>query len=143
VTTRFAQRLLGLCAVALVAALVAVAITRDRSNASSPALPVSAPAPGGGWFKAIAVPAHPVVQPRASSCGYRLTSKTLGVAHPVLPCGAQVYLRFGNTQVLTRVIGRGTGQAAEFALTQPLANQLGLHSRQTITWRFAVPSASG
>lgn len=141
-TTRFAQRLLGLCAVALVAALVAVAITRDRSNASSPALPVAAPAPGGGWFKAIAVPARPVAQPRATSCGYRLTSKTLGVAHPVLPCGAQVYLQFGNTQLLTRVIGRGTGRAAEFALTQALADKIGLHSRQTITWRFAVAPSS-
>jgi len=86
------------------------------------------------------VPARPVAQPRATSCGYRLTAKTLGVAHPVLPCGAQVYLRFGNAQVLTRVIGRGTGRAAEFALTQALADQIGLHSRQTITWRFAVPS---
>ena len=141
-TTRFAQRLLGLCAVALVGALVAVAVTHDRSNASSSALPASAPAPGGGWFKAIGVPAHPIVQARATKCGFRLTSKTLGVAHPVLPCGAQVYLRFGNTQVLTRVIGRGTGRAAEFALTQPLADQLGLHSRQSITWRFAVAPSS-
>ena len=141
-TARFAQRLLGLCAVALLAAVVAVAVTRDRSDASSAALPVSAPAPGGGWFKAIAVPARPVAQPRATSCGYRLTSKTLGVAHPVLPCGAQVYLQFGNARVLTRVIGRGTGASAEFALTQALADKIDLHSRQTIRWRFAVASSS-
>ena len=141
-TPRLAQRLLGLCAVALVGAVVAVAVVRDRSHASGPVLPASAPAPGGGWFKAIAVPARPLAKPRATACGYRLTSKTVGVAHPVLPCGAQVYLELGNERVLTRVIGRGTGAAAEFALTQKLADEIGLHSRQPIRWRFAVPSSS-
>lgn len=137
-TPRLAQRLLGLCAVALLAAVIAVAITRERSHASGPALPVAAPAPGGGWFKAIAVPARAPAKPRPTACSFRLTSKTLGVAHPVLPCGAQVYLEFGNTRVLTRVIGRGSGAAAEFALTRALADKIGLHSRQAIKWRFAV-----
>jgi CBS-domain-containing membrane protein len=141
-TPRLAQRLLGLCAVALVGAVVAVAVVRDRSSASGPVLPVAAPAPGGGWFKAIAIPAKPPAQPRATACGYRLTSKTVGVAHPVLPCGAQVYLELGNERVLTRVIGRGSGTAAEFALTEKLANEIGLHSRQPIKWRFAVASSS-
>jgi hypothetical protein len=141
VTTRLAQRLLGLCAVALVGAVVAVAVVRNESHASGPALPVAAPAPGGGWFKAIAVPARPPAKPRATACGLRLTSKTLGVAHPVLPCGAQLYLELGKTRVLTRVIGRGSGAAAEFALTQALAEKLGLHSRQPIKWRFAVASS--
>jgi len=141
VTPRLAQRLLGLCAVALIGAVVAVAVVRDESDASGPALPVSAPAPGGGWFKAIAVPARPPARPRATACGFRLTSTTLGVAHPVLPCGAQVYLELGKTQVLTRVIGRGSGAAAEFALTQALADKIGLHSRQPVKWRFAVASS--
>jgi hypothetical protein len=142
VTPGFAQRLLGLCAVALVAGVVAVAVVRDRSSASGPVLPASAPAPGGGRYKAIAVPARPPAKPRATACGYRLTSKTVGVAHPVLPCGAQVYLELGSTRVLTRVIGRGSGAAAEFALTEALADRIGLHSRQAIKWRFAVPSSS-
>src|SRR5205814_6627203 len=124
--------------VALVAAVVAVAVARDRSNASGPALPVAAPAPGGGWFKAIAVPARAPAKPRATACGFRLTSKTLGVAHPVLPCGAQVYIEFGNKRVLTRVIGSGSGTQSEFALTRPLADKIGLHSRQKIRWRFAT-----
>ena len=141
-TPRLAQRLLGLCGVALVAAVVAVAVTRERSHASGPALPVAAPAPGGGWYKAIAVPARAPKKPRATACGFRLTSKTLGVAHPVLPCGAQVFLELGKTRVLTRVIGRGSGAAAEFALTQALADRLGLHSRQPVKWRFAVASSS-
>ena len=42
--------------------------------------PAAAPAPGGGWFEALAVPARPPARPRATKCGLRLTSKTLGVA---------------------------------------------------------------
>jgi len=138
VSAPLAQRVLGLAAVALVAGVVALAIERDHSKSNAAPLPAAAPAPGGGWFEALAVPARPPGRPRATACGFRLTTKTLGVAHPVLPCGAQIYLELGNTRVLTRVIGRGTGTRSEFALTQPLADELGLHSRQQIKWRFAT-----
>ena len=132
------QRLLGLAAVALVAGVVALAVTRERTDSNARPLPVAAPAPGGGWFEALAVPARPPAHPRATACGFRLTTKTLGVAHPVLPCGAQIYVEFANTRVLTRVIGRGSGTQSEFAVTQPLADKIGLHSRQQIKWRFAA-----
>jgi hypothetical protein len=130
--------MLALVGVALVAGVIALAVVRDHDKSEATPLPVAAPAPGGGWFEALAVPARPVDHPRATACNYRLTAQTLGVAHPVLPCGVQVYLEFGNKQVLTRVIGRGSGTRAEFALTRPLANELGLHTRQTIKWRFAA-----
>ena len=132
------QRLLGLAGVALVAGVVALAVTRARSDSNARPLPAAAPAPGGGWFEALAVPARPPTRARATACGFRLTTKTLGVAHPVLPCGAQIYVELGNTRVLTRVIGRGSGTQSEFALTQPLADKIGLHSRQQIKWRFAT-----
>ena len=133
-----ALRFLGLAGVALVAGVISLAIVRARSDSHEIALPESAPAPGGGWFEALAVPARPPAKPRATACGFRLTAKTLGVAHPVLPCNAQVYLELGDKRVLTRVIGRGAGTRSEFALTRPLADELGLHSRQQIKWRFAV-----
>ena len=133
-----AVRLLGLAGVALVAGVIAIAVTRAHSESDAIALPDAAPAPGGGWFEAVAVPARAPARPRATLCGFRLTAKTLGVAHPVLPCNAQVYLELGNKRVLTRVIGRGSGPRSEFALTRPLADELGLHSRQQIKWRFAV-----
>lgn len=133
-----AQRLLGLAAVALVAGVVALAVARERTDSNATPLPAAAPAPGGGWFEALAVPARPPARPRATACGFRLTRATLGVAHPVLPCGAQIYIELGNTRVLTRVIGSGSGTQAEFAVTQPLADELGLHSRQQIRWRFAA-----
>lgn len=137
-TGSVAQRLLGLAAVAFVAGIVALAVTREHSDSNATPLPAAAPAPGGGWFEALAVPARPPARPRGTKCGFRLTSKTLGVAHPVLPCGALIYIEFGNDRVLTRVIARGTGSRSEFALTQPLADKIGLNSRQQIKWRFAT-----
>jgi hypothetical protein len=138
VSSRLSLRLLALAAVALVAGIIALAVVRDHSDSGAAPLPASAPAPGGGWFEAVAVPARAPARPRATACNFRLTAKTLGVAHPVLPCGAQVYLQFGGKLVLTRVIGRGSGARSEFALTQALADELGLHSRQPIKWRFAA-----
>jgi hypothetical protein len=138
VSSTLALRLLALAAIALVAGVIALAVTRSNSDSDAVALPEAAPAPGGGWYEALAVPARGVARPRATACGFRLTSKTLGVAHPVLPCNAQVYLELGNKRVLTRVIGRGSGTRSEFALTRPLAEELGLHNRQQIKWRFAA-----
>jgi hypothetical protein len=135
-----ALRLLALAAIALVAGVIALAVTRAHSDSNATALPEAAPAPGGGWFEALAVPARALARPRATACGFRLTATTLGVAHPVLPCNAQVYLELGDKRVLTRVIGRGSGTRSEFALTRPLADELGLHSRQQIKWRFAAAS---
>ena len=137
-SSALAIRFLGLVALAFACGVVALAVVREHSESNATPLPESAPAPGGGWFEATAVPARPVKRPRASACNFRITSKTAGVAHPVLPCGALVYLELGSRQVLTRVIGRGSGRGAEFALTRPLADQLGLHNRQVVKWRFAA-----
>jgi hypothetical protein len=137
-SSALALRLLGLAGFAFVAGVIALAVVRAHSDSNSRALPEAAPAPGGGWFEALAVPARPPARPRATACNFRLTAKTLGVAHPVLPCGVQVYLEFGDRRVLTRVIGRGSGTRSEFALTRALADELGLHSRQEIKWRFAT-----
>jgi hypothetical protein len=137
-SSRLAIRLLGLVGVALAASVVALAVVRERADSNASPLPAAAPAPGGGWFEALAVPARAPARPRATLCNFRLTAKTLGVAHPVLPCGVQVYLELGDRRVLTRVIGRGSGTRSEFALTRALADELGLHNRQQIRWRFAV-----
>jgi hypothetical protein len=140
VSASLALRLLALAGVALVAGVIALAVIRARTDSNEVALPEAAPAPGGGWFEALAVPARPPARPRATACGFRLTVKTLGVAHPVLPCNAQIYLELGDRRVLTRVIGRGSGTRSEFAVTRALAEELGLHNRQKIKWRFAVAS---
>jgi len=65
-------------------------------------------------------------------------ANTVGVAHPVLPCGVKLYVEYRGKQVLTQVIDRGhTVPGREFDLTLALANLLHVEGTQTIQWRFA------
>ena len=131
------QRLFALAGVGLVASILALAVVRHNDAANG--LPGSAPAPGGGWFTALAGPAPLPARPRQTACGHTLTAATLGVAHPVLPCGAKIYIEFGNKRVLTQVIDHGPqSPGREFNVTRALAERIGLNSVQTIRWRFAV-----
>ena len=139
--TPIALRLLALVGVALVAALVALAVANRDSKSNSATLPEAAPAPGGGWFKASAAPLPAIAKTRRTDCNVALAPGTVGVAHPVLPCRAQVYLQFEGTRVLTRVIGRGAPRLSEFGLTRALAEQLGIHGRRQVEWRFAAASS--
>ena len=135
------QRLLVLAGLALIGALVALAIT-NRGGSTGPgtnALPDAAPAPGGGWYHALAAPAPLPKKSRRTACGQKLDAQTLGLAHPTLPCNAKLYIEFGGKRVLTQVIDRGPYVAGrEFQLTKALAEKVGLHDLQRIRWRFAV-----
>jgi hypothetical protein len=135
------QRLLALAGLALIGALAALAVT-NRGGSTGPstnALPDAAPAPGGGWYHALAAPAPLPKKPRRTSCGQTLNDKTVGLAHPTLPCNAKLFIEFGGKRVLTAVIDRGPyGAGREFQLTKALADQIGLHDVQEIRWRFAV-----
>jgi predicted RNA-binding Zn-ribbon protein involved in translation (DUF1610 family) len=96
-----AQRLAMLAAVALLAAVAAMAIVaQNGSNAGAAAL-TSAPAPAG-WNIAFAGSRGATGDAQRTTCGQVLAPQSLGVTHPVLPCGAKVILRSGNKQVLTR-----------------------------------------
>jgi hypothetical protein len=133
-----AQRLVGLAALALLAGVIALAATREPHGRKEP-LPVQAPAPGGGWYRALAAPLPVPAKPRQTVCGHKLTAKTIGVAHPVLPCNVKIYIEFGDKQVLTEVIDRGPYAAGrEFAFTHGLAQAVGLHGTQPIKWRYAT-----
>lgn len=137
-----AQRQLVLAAVALLAivAALAVAAVAGGSSAGEPDV-ASVPPAGGGWYRALAAPYRFDPQAERTACGQRALPKALGVAHPVLPCGAKVVLRYGDTQVLTQVIDRGTGvPGREFDLTAELARRMGLAGVQQIRWRFAAGS---
>ena len=134
----FGQRLVGLAALALLAGVIALAATHHSRGRKQP-LPASAPAPGGGWYRALASPLPVSAKPRHTVCGHKLTAKTLGVAHPVLPCNVKIYIEFGGKQVLTEVIDRGPYAAGrEFAFTHALAEAVGLHGTQPIKWRYAA-----
>ena len=68
-----------------------------------------------------------------------LTGRSLGVTHPVLPCGAKVLVRYGGDTVLTEVIDNelvSTGR--QFELTPELARLVGLDGIQAVEWRYAT-----
>ena len=138
------QRLLALAAVALLGAVVALAVIERRTGDTGAApTPAGALAPGGGWYSAFAASRGPAGDAETTSCGLILTAKSLGVTHPVLPCGAKVLVRFGGRTVLTAVIDNKLKSAGrQFELTELLAQQLGLDGTQQIDWRFAARPAT-
>jgi len=135
-----AQRVLGLAAVALLGGLIALAvIERQESTARASPAPIGALAPGGGWYSALAASRGPAGDAERTSCGLILTGASLGVSHPVLPCGTKLLLRFGGQTVLTEVIDNKLKSAGrEFELTERLASLLGIDGTQQIDWQFAA-----
>lgn len=134
------QRLVALLGVALLAGLGAVALLPDEARRVSASLPPSAPAPGDGWYRALAASRGPAGDAERTSCGLVLTGKSAGVSHPVLPCGAKVLLRYGDLTVLTEVIDNELKEPGrQFELTEALARRMGVDGTQTVRWRFAAP----
>ncbi len=139
-TPALAQRLLALAAIALLGGLVALAVVRDDGQARRAIVPTPAPAPeaDGGWYTARAGSRGLARDAERTTCGVVLTDGSLGVAHPVLPCGAKVFLLFGGQEVLTEVIDHRLSAGRQFDLTPALATRLGVEGTQEIRWRFAV-----
>jgi len=131
-TTSAGLRAAALAGVALVGIAIALAVSRHHNPKND------LPTPAGQWYSALAAPYTPSSATKKSACGVLIGPKTAGVAHPVLPCGAKIYVEFDGKQVLTQVIDRGhTAPGRTFDVTEPLAKLLGLQGSQTIRWRFA------
>jgi rare lipoprotein A (peptidoglycan hydrolase) len=133
------QRAIWLTGVCFVAAIAAVAITRHGSGHTHD-LPGAVAVPGtkNGYYTARAAPYSPTPGHRRTACGEPFLATTEGVAHPVLPCGVRLYVRFHGKEVLTQVIDRGPNlPGRDFDISKALANRLDLHGTQTIQWRFA------
>jgi hypothetical protein len=128
------QRQAALAAAALLATLGVLALLGH--GAKSPTL--RATQPGVRWETAVVGVLSPRAYANKTSCGSTLDSGTLGIAHPVLPCGVDLVVSFRGRRVRTEVVQRGAvGGGREFDLTQALAERLGVHGRETIQWRFA------
>ena len=96
------------------------------------------PKPVGTWYRALAAPYSPAASVGRTACGQRIEARTMGVAHPVLPCGAKLYITYNGRRVLTQVIDRGpNAPGREFAITKALADEIGLHGTHSIRWSFA------
>jgi rare lipoprotein A (peptidoglycan hydrolase) len=140
VSATFVQRAVWFVGVCFVAVIAAVALTRRGDNGSDKNLPGAVPVPGtkNGYYTGRAAPYSPSAAHPRTACGQPFTDKTQGVAHPVLPCGVRLYIRYHGHEVLTQVIDRGpTVPGRDFDITKALANRLDLHGPQTIQWRFA------
>ena len=134
------QRAVALAAVALLAALGALALAggaRDDDGDAGEARAV--PVAVTGWYSALAGSRGAPRDAERTTCRRILTNRSLGVTHPVLPCGAKVFISYGGTEVLTEVIdSRLKRSGRQFELTEALAQRLGLDGTQQIRWRFAT-----
>ena len=125
--TLTARRVASLAAVAVLAVAIALYVSHRGGHS---ALPAGA----GPWHTALAGAYSP---PARTNCGVTVGEDTVGVGHPVLPCGVELYLRYGDRTVLTRVIDRGhVGPSRGLDLTPALAALLGVTGTQPLEWRF-------
>ena len=137
-----AQRLAVLAAVALLAAVAAMAIVAQRGTDESAAALTSAPAPAG-WNIAFAGSRGATGDAQRTTCGQVLAPQSLGVTHPVLPCGAKIILRSGSRQVLTEVIDNTLVEPGrQLEVTEALAKKLDIDGTVELQWRFATASGS-
>jgi hypothetical protein len=135
VNAPLAQREIALAAIALLAVVAAVALTRLARDETSPS---SSPATAVEWYRALAAPYSFPAGAKRTACGLPAGGKTLGIAHPVLPCGAKIVIRFEGQDILTQVVDRGAGAPArDFDVTEALAKRIGLTGIEPIEWRFA------
>jgi hypothetical protein len=138
VITSFEERLVLLAAVAFLCAVAAIAVVEQRGQDTAPTSFASAPAPTG-WNTAFAGSRGAPGDAQRTTCGQILTLRSLGVTHPVLPCGAKLVLRNGDTQVLTEVIDNRLAEPGrQLEVTPALARMLDLRGTEEIDWRFAA-----
>ena len=138
VTDVLAQRLLVLGAFALLCAVVALAAVERRSQEDPSAALTSANAPAG-WNTAFAGSRGATGDAQRTTCGQVLTPESLGVTHPVLPCGAKIVLRNGEDLVLSEVIDNALVEPGrQLEVTEALARLLDLEETAEIEWRFAT-----
>ena len=127
-----ARRQAALAGVALVGALGAIALSRvgDDSDAAPP------PDAVAGWETATVGVFEPTAE--LTACGVEVTAVTVGIAHPVLPCGAKLLVEHQGRQAQADVVERGPVDPGQtFELSPALAQQLGVEGEAAVRWRFA------
>ena len=130
-----AQRMIILAAIGLLAAVVGLAIASGRGGSDGSGLPARV----GSWYHTRAAPMSRELEGTTTACGVRLSAKSLGIADPLLPCGAKLYIGYGDQDVLTQVIAVGPAPGgARFAMTPALAQTLGIEGTVTVRWGYAA-----
>jgi hypothetical protein len=133
-----AQREVALAGVALLAAVVALALASPRGAGDTSGHLNPVLVPGGGWYTALAG-ARPVLYGTQTNCGVVLRPQTRGVIDSVLPCNIKLFVSFGGSdRILTQVIARRPiVPGRRFDVTPALAEDLGIHGIERISWVYA------
>jgi len=135
----FAVRLLALAGAGLLAGVIAIAVAEQSAGTARAIGPQPAVGQGMGWTDAVAgVERVYSVHGTRSRCGWLLRPETLGVVHPVLPCGTKLFVQYGGKRVYTEVVDRAAVPSREdFGLTAALADRIGLTGTDDVRWAFA------
>jgi len=139
VIASFGQRLLALAGAGLLAGVIAVAVAEQNAGSAHALGPQPAVGQGAGWSAAVAGVARDYpVRGKRSRCGWELRPETLGVVHPVLPCGTKLFVEYGGKRIYTQVVDRAPVPSREdFDLTAALADRVGLTGTDDVRWAFA------
>jgi hypothetical protein len=128
---RLARRLAALAGVALVGALVAIALSQIRNDSEAAPPPTAVVQ----WETAPVGVFEPPAEP--TSCGVTVTQETVGIVHPVLPCGAKILVEYQGRSTQADVVERGPVERGRaFDLSPALAAALGVSGPTTVRWRF-------
>jgi hypothetical protein len=126
--------MIAVAAIGLLAAVIGLAIASFRGGSGDGE---DLPARVGSWYHARAAPMSRDLEGTTTACGVRLSAKSLGIADPVLPCGAKLYIGYGDQDVLTQVIAVGPAPGgARFGVTPALAQTLGIERTVTVRWGY-------
>ena len=138
-TGSLGQRLLAVTGAGLLAGVIAIAVAQQNEGSARASGPQPAVGQGAGWTSAVAGVARPYpLRGRRSRCGWLLRTGTLGVVHPVLPCGTKLFVEVHGNRVYTQVVDRAPVPARDdFDLTAALAERLGLTGTDDVRWAFA------
>lgn len=130
-----AQRVIALTAAALLAVVVGLAIATGRDGSAAD---TRLPKRVGIWRHARAAAWGGDREGTTTTCGVHLRATSMGIGDPVLPCGAKLYIGYGNQDVLTQVIATGPEpRGVRFGLTEALARSLGIEEPVTVRWSYA------
>lgn len=128
-----ARRQAALAGVALVGALGAIALSQVGGDSEAAPPPPTATVE---WESAQVGVFEPSAGP--TTCGVTVTAETVGITHPVLPCGAKLLVEHQGRQAEADVVERGAVDVGlAFDLSPALAQQLGVAGEATVRWRFS------
>ena len=131
---QLAQRQVVLGGVTVLAVAVSLAFTTRNGDHHHGASRL--PPPHGDYTALAAASAESPLGHR-TSCGILVGDSTLGIASPVLPCGARLYLTYRGRHVLASVIDQASAPGASFVLTHALARRLGVSGVRRVQWSYA------